>query len=65
MKCWLNIMKQVSPATSKPYRLIETYPTSEGMRSRICSGTFETEEAANERRVQLEAAAAASEGGAA
>jgi hypothetical protein len=42
----LNIVKQVSPESSRPYRVIETYLTSEGPRSRICSGVFTTQESA-------------------
>lgn len=42
----LNIVKQVSPETPRPYRVIETYLTSEGPRSRICSGVFTTQEGA-------------------
>lgn len=42
------VMKQVSPDTARQYRVIETYPTSEGMRSRIVSGAFSTQEAAQQ-----------------
>ncbi len=42
------VMKQVSPDTAPPYRVIETYPTSEGMRSRIVSGAFSTQDAAQQ-----------------
>ncbi|MDL2202054.1 hypothetical protein QQF51_05140 [Brucella intermedia] len=47
-KFTLMIMKQVSPDTARPYRVIETYPTSEGMRSRIVSGAFSTQETAQQ-----------------
>lgn len=54
MKLMLQVVKRVSPETPKPYRLLETYVTSEGMRSRICSGVYATEDEANERRAELE-----------
>lgn len=39
----IQITKIVSPPDQpRPYRLIETYVTSEGMRSRICSGAYNT-----------------------
>ncbi len=53
MNSVLQIMKQVSPEAAKPYRIIETYLTSEGMRSRICSGVYAKEEAAQARLVEL------------
>lgn len=56
MQSWLNIVKQVAPATGKPFRIIESYATSEGIRSRICSGVYATLEDAEARRVELEAA---------
>ncbi len=35
------VVKQVSPeGVARPFRIIETYVTSEGYRSRICSGAF-------------------------
>ncbi|PJR89982.1 hypothetical protein CN878_02645 [Ochrobactrum sp. 695/2009] len=48
MKSIFIVMKQVSPDTARPYRVIETYPTSEGMRSRIVSGAFSTQELAQQ-----------------
>lgn len=35
-----QIFKQEYPDISNPYVIIETYITSEGYRSRICSGRF-------------------------
>jgi len=55
MKVMLQVMKQVSPPTAKPYRLFETYLTSEGVRSRICSGVWASEEEASAQRVEIEA----------
>jgi hypothetical protein len=40
----LNIMMQVGQLSSRPYRIIETYLTSEGPRTRVCSGAFSTQE---------------------
>lgn len=51
----LQIAKLVSPDAPRPYRIIETYVTSEGLRSRICSGAFSTLEDAEIWREQLEA----------
>lgn len=39
----------------RPYRLIETYMTSEGPRTRVCSGAFRDFEEANRRLTELEA----------
>ena len=41
-----HVMKQVAPETSTPYRIMETYWSSDGPRSRIASGAFETQEQA-------------------
>jgi hypothetical protein len=55
----IQVMKMVQPPDDpRPYRLVETFVTSEGMRSRICSGTFDTFERADGRRKELEAAIA-------
>ena len=53
----LQVMKQVSPETAKPYRLFETFLTSEGARSRVCSGVYVSEEEACARRAELESKA--------
>lgn len=51
----VQVMKLVAPEVPpKPYRLVETYLTSEGLRTRICSGIFETWEEADERRAELQ-----------
>lgn len=50
----LNIVKQVSPESNKPYRIFETYMTSEGPRSRICGGAFSTLESAEDWRDRLQ-----------
>jgi hypothetical protein len=49
----IAIVKQEYQESPKPYRLIETYPTMEGMRTRVCSGSFTTYEAANDWRATL------------
>lgn len=49
----IAIVKQEYPETPRPYRLIETYPTMEGMRTRVCSGAFSTYDAANDWRAKL------------
>lgn len=48
MKPYLELVFQKEPSTSRPWRLLETYLTSEGPRSRIVSGTWATEEEARE-----------------
>ncbi|MFD2650690.1 hypothetical protein [Brucella rhizosphaerae] len=58
MKSVFAIFKQVSPETYRPFRIIETYVTSEGMRSRICSGAFSTFDAAQGWVSQLETGSA-------
>ena len=55
MKGTFAIFKQASPETDQPFRIIETYLTSEGMRSRICSGAFSSLEVAQYQVSQLEA----------
>lgn len=49
----IAIVNQEFPETPKPYRLIETYPTSEGPRTRVCSGAFGTFDEANDLRAGL------------
>lgn len=39
----LAIIKIVSSETSHPWKLIETYDTSDGLRSRLCDGCWATE----------------------
>lgn len=52
----VQVMKLVEPEVPpKPYRLVETYLTSEGLRTRICSGIFETWEEADAKRAELQA----------
>ncbi len=58
MKSTFAIFKQVSPETDRPFRVTETYVTSEGMRSRICSGAFSTIDAAQSWLAQLETGSA-------
>lgn len=36
------IVQQIEPYTSKPFRIIETYPTSDGIRTRVIGGSFAT-----------------------
>lgn len=51
----IQIMKIVAPeGVPKPYRLVETIVTSEGMRSRVCSGCWETMREAEFQRETLE-----------
>lgn len=50
----LNIAFLQSPADPKPWFIVEHYLTSEGLRSRICSQRFATEEEAKLRLVELE-----------
>lgn len=38
----IAVVRQCTPETPRPYRLIETFLTSEGMRTRVCSGAFST-----------------------
>lgn len=42
----LLIMEQIEPHTPRPFRLVEVFITSDGMRSRICSGCWLTVEGA-------------------
>ena len=49
----ISIVKQEFPETHRPYRLIETYLTSEGTRTRVCSGAFSTFDDANSWRAEL------------
>ncbi|WP_421565721.1 hypothetical protein [Ochrobactrum sp. EDr1-4] len=58
MKITFAIFKQVTPDADRPFRVIETYVTSEGMRSRICSGAFSTIDAAQGWVAQLETGSA-------
>jgi hypothetical protein len=52
----IKVMKIVVPDDEpRPYRLIETFVTSEGMRTRVCSGAFASFEEADLRRKELEA----------
>lgn len=49
------IAKIVAPeGVPKPYRLIETFATSEGMRTRMCSGCWATMGEAQLQRAELE-----------
>lgn len=51
----IQVMKIVSPeGLPRPYRLVETFVTSEGMRSRICSGCWDTFGEAEFQRETLE-----------
>lgn len=40
----LQIMLQIIPNTNRPYRLVETYISTDGPRTRVCSGSWETQE---------------------
>lgn len=37
-----QVFKQEYPTSAKPYRIIETVITTDGPRSRICDGCWET-----------------------
>lgn len=51
----IHIVKIVAPeGVPKPYRLIETFATSEGMRTRVCSGCWATMGEAEFQRASLE-----------
>jgi len=52
----INIVKTEFPeGARKPYRLIETYWTSEGIRTRVCSGVYGTfAEAKAERDMRMQ-----------
>lgn len=50
----IQVMKIVSHDVPKPYLLVETYLTSEGMRTRVCSGCFATMGEAEFQRDTLE-----------
>lgn len=51
----LMIMEQVYPPSSTPFRLIEAYMSSDGMRTRVCSGAWKTQgEAETERNLKME-----------
>lgn len=47
------VRQEYPPNNPKPYRLIETYPTTEGRRTRVCSGLFSTGEDAREAMLSL------------
>lgn len=49
------IAKIVAPdGVPRPYRLVETFATSEGMRTRVCSGCWATMCEAEFQRTSLE-----------
>lgn len=50
----IQIAKLTGEAIPRPYRLIETYMTSEGPRTRVCSGAYRTLEEASHMQAQLE-----------
>lgn len=57
MKHWsvIQIMKlEPSDGISRPYRLMETYTVSEGMRTRVCSGAFATFDEAESAKRDLD-----------
>lgn len=57
MKNWsvIQVMKiEPSAGITRPYRLMETYTVSEGMRTRICSGAFATFDEAETAKRDLE-----------
>jgi len=51
----IQVMKIVAPdGVPRPYRLVETYLTSEGVRTRVCSGAYDTLGHAEFQRESLE-----------
>jgi len=54
MKPLIQVMKIVSHEVPRPFRLVETYFTSEGLRTRICSGCWATLGEAEFQRETLE-----------
>lgn len=51
----IQIVRIVEPeGVPKPYRLIETFATSEGMRTRVCSGAYASFGQAEFQRQSLE-----------
>lgn len=51
----IHIVKIIAPdGVPRPYRLIETFATSEGMRTRVCSGAYATLGQAEFQRTSLE-----------
>lgn len=53
-KPFFGIVYQEAPETLRPWRLLETYMTSEGPRSRIVSGTFTRKEEVEAYKHELE-----------
>lgn len=41
-----TLLRQLQPETTMPYRIIETYDTSDGRRSRICLEAYDIKSAA-------------------
>lgn len=52
----LQLAKLVGGPVFKPWLLIETYLTSEGMRTRVCSGRWGSEEEARAEMVKRQEA---------
>lgn len=50
----IQVVCLVGASNQRPYRLIETYTTSEGPRTRVCSGAYRTFDEADHRRIELE-----------
>lgn len=52
---FLQITKQIEPYAAKPYMLVETFLSCEGMRTRVCAGRWGSlEEAQAERDKKME-----------
>lgn len=43
---FFQLMQQIFPPTNRPWRIVETFTTSDGIRSRVCDGTWQTQEEA-------------------
>lgn len=52
----IAIFKQLAPYAVRPFRLVETYLTADGPRSRICNGAWHTlDEAEAVRQAHIKA----------
>ncbi len=42
-KRYFALLRQERPETNRPWRIIESYLTSDGIRTRLCNGTYQYE----------------------
>ena len=52
-KSTFQILHQVSPTTSRPWRLIEVYDSADGLRTRVCSGAWRELEEVQARLAEI------------